>query len=98
MDNKHRVKLQIYDQTILLRANSPDEVHKLARAVDERMREFALQDDRISVTQLAILASLSFAREAEETRQTQAELERRIRIIEQKLSQTETVDSGQPRH
>ena len=98
MDNKQRVKLQVYDQTILLRATSPDEVHKLARSVDGRMREFALQDDRISVTQLAILASLSFAREAEEARQTQAELERRIRLIEQKLSQTETIDSGQPRH
>ena len=98
MDTKHRVRVQIYDQTIMLRATSPDEVHKLARAVDERMREFALQDDRISVTQLAILASLSFVREANEARQTQAELERRIRLIEQKLSQTETIDSGQPRH
>lgn len=98
MENKHRVKLQVYDQTILLRATSPDEVYSLGRLVDERMRDFASQDDRISVTQLAILAALSFASEAASARQKQAELERRLSLVEQKLSQTELVDSGQPRH
>lgn len=98
MDNKQRVKLQIYDQTIQLRTTSPDELHRLARAVDERMRAFASQDDRISVTQLAILSALSYAREAFDSRQKQTEMERRLSFLEQKLSQTETDEVGQPRH
>lgn len=98
MDNKQRVKLLVFDQTILLRAPSPDELYRLGRAVDDKMREFATQDDRISVTQLAILAALSFAREAQDTKQKQLELERRLSLLEQKLQQAETLDSGQPRH
>jgi len=62
------------------------------------MREFASQDDRISVTQLAILAALSFAREASDAKIRQTELERRVGLMEQKLSQADTLDSGQPRH
>lgn len=98
MDSKHRVKISIYDQTLQLRCTSPDEMYRLARMVDERMRQFALQDERISVTELAILSALSLSGELAEARRTQAELERRISIMEQKLSQTDTEEAGQPRH
>lgn len=98
MDSKHRVKLSIYDQALQLRCTSPDEMYRLARLVDERMRQFAAQYERISVTQLAILTALSMAGELADARQMQAVLEQKVSIMEKKLSQTQAEEAGQPRH
>ena len=98
MDQKTRVRLSIYDQVIHLRCSSPDELHALARIVDEKMHGFSAQDDRISVTQLAILAALSFAQETSELRQKNFDLERRVSLLEQKLSASQNDHAGQPRH
>lgn len=98
METRHKVRLKIYDQPINLRCPSPDEIYALARVVEEKMEEFALQNDRISVTQLAILAALTFAQEGQEYKVRNTELERRVNILEQKLAATQDHHAGQPRH
>jgi cell division protein ZapA (FtsZ GTPase activity inhibitor) len=95
---KQKVRLSIFDQIIHLRCPSPDEMYALARLVDERMHSFSSQDERISVTQLAILAALSFAQETREVRGRSAELERKVSLLEQKLSTSNNEHAGHPRH
>jgi cell division protein ZapA (FtsZ GTPase activity inhibitor) len=98
MEIRHKVRLKIYDQPISLRCPSPEEMYALARVVEGKMEEFALQNDRISVTQLAILAALIFAQESGEYKSRSTELERRVNILEQKLRASEEHHAGQPRH
>lgn len=98
METRHKVRLTIYDQPISLRCPSPEEMYALARVVEGKMEQFALQNDRISATQLAILAALTFAQESQEFKSRSAELERRVVILEKKLSAAEEHHAGQPRH
>jgi len=95
VDTKKRVKLSIFHQTIHLRCTSPDEMYTLAHKVDRRMAEFAEQDDRISVTQLAILAALSFAQENIEVSGTVAQLEHQMNVLTQQLAQLKTNGGAQ---
>lgn len=98
MEIRHKVRLKIYDQPISLRCPSPEEIYAVARVVEGKMEEFALQNDRISVTQLAILAALTFAQENQEYKSRNTELERRVSILEKKLTTAEEHHAGQPRH
>jgi cell division protein ZapA (FtsZ GTPase activity inhibitor) len=98
MEMRHKVRLKIYDQPISLRCPSPEDIYALARVVEGKMEEFALQNERISVTQLAILAALTFAQEGQEYKTRSTELERRVNILEQKLTAAEDHHAGQPRH
>lgn len=98
MEMRHKVRLTIYDQPISLRCPSPEDMYALARVVEGKMEQFALQNDRISVTQLAILAALTFAQESQEYKARTTELERRVGILEQKLSIAGEHHAGQPRH
>jgi len=82
VETKKRVKLTIFDQAIHLRCTSPDEMHSLAREVERRMTEFAAQDDCISVTQLAILAALSLAKETMDTRHALTNLEHKLTMLQ----------------
>lgn len=98
MDTRQRVRLCVYDQPIVVRCPAPEEMYSLARQVEEKMRQFAAQDDRISITDLAILAALSFAGESTEDRRQVSDLRRRVGILEQKLAACEEHHAGQPRH
>ncbi|HSL93681.1 MAG TPA: cell division protein ZapA [Bacillota bacterium] len=98
MEIRHKVRLKIYDQPISLRCPSPEDMYALARVVEGKMEEFALQNDKISVTQLAILAALTFAQDSQEYRVRSTELDRRVSILEQKLRASEEQHAGQPRH
>ncbi len=98
MEVKEIVKLDIYGQTLQLRSAAPAELQRLARAIDKRMRDFAEQYERVSVTQLAILAALSAAREAAEAERERAELVRRISLLEQRIVLLDQSETGQSRH
>ncbi|MBT9177364.1 MAG: Cell division protein ZapA [Firmicutes bacterium] len=98
MEPKETVKLDIYGQSLQLRSAAPAELLRLARAIDKRMREFAEQYERISVTQLAILAALSAAREAAEAEREKAELMRRISVLEQRIALIDQSETSQSRH
>jgi len=82
VETRKKVKLTVFDQAIHLRCTSPDEMHSLAREVERRMADFAAQDDCISVTQLAILAALSLAKEVVDTRQALNSLEHKLTILQ----------------
>ena len=98
MEAKETVKLDIYGQTLHLRSAAPGELLRLAHVIDMRMRDFAEQYERISVTQLAILAALSAAREAAEAERERLELTRRISILEQRIALLDQAETSQSRH
>lgn len=98
METKETVKLDIYGQTLQLRSAAPAELLRLARLIDKRMRDFAEQYERISVTQLAILAALSATREAAEAEREKAELTRRISVLEQRIALLDQTDTSPSRH
>ncbi|MBT9153863.1 MAG: Cell division protein ZapA [Firmicutes bacterium] len=98
MEPKETVKLDIYGQSLQLRSAAPAELLRLARAIDKRMREYAEQYERISVTQLAILAALSATREAAEAEREKVELVRRISVLEQRLALIDQSETSQSRH
>lgn len=98
MEAKETVTLDIYGQTLHLRSAAPGELLRLARGIDMRMRDFAEQYERISVTQLAILAALSAAREAAEAERERLELTRRISILEQRIALLDQAETSQSRH
>lgn len=98
METKETVKLDIYGQTLQLRSAAPAELLRLARMLDKRMRDFAEQYERISVTQLAILAALSVAREAAEAEREKAELTRRISVLEQRIALLDQAETSPSRH
>jgi len=98
VEERETVKLDIYGQTLQLRSAAPAELLRLARVIDKRMREYAEQYERISVTQLAILAALSVAREAAETERERVELIRRVSVLEQRIALLDQFESSQSRH
>jgi len=98
VDTKKRIKLDVFRQTIYLRCTSPDELYMLAREVDRRMAEFADQNDRISVTELAILAALSLAQETIAAKKAVSDLEHQIGALEQQLARLKTNGGTHPNY
>lgn len=98
MEDKRRLKIQIFDQNLFLKCTSPDEIYALARVVDERMKRLALQDDRVSITNLAIFSALSIAQDWLEAKRHCEELEKKLEGLERRLVGRPLEDLGQPRH
>lgn len=80
MDDVVRTTVLIYGEEYLLRSDlREEEVQKLGRLVDSRMRALAARHPRVAAGRLAVLAAMTFA---EEFLQLQAEHEEALKALQ----------------
>ncbi|MGO9640643.1 MAG: cell division protein ZapA [Candidatus Acidiferrales bacterium] len=85
----HRVKVEIYDQPYTISGElEPEYVTRLARIVDERMREIASGSGTVDSVRVAVLAALAIADELESSRQ---DLRRRNRSVRERAERCLTL-------
>jgi len=91
------MKVEIYDQVYNVAGDlDPEYVERLARYVDQRMRQIARGSGAIDSIKVAVLAALSIADELHSLRQSReknqaalrANAERCLKLIDQALQQS----------
>ncbi len=64
-DQRNRVKVRILNQEyILISPAAPDHLERLAKLVEQRMRDMIAKDARVSITRAAVLTAMQFADQA----------------------------------
>ncbi|PYT06622.1 MAG: cell division protein ZapA [Acidobacteria bacterium] len=83
----HPTEVVIFGRTYQLRGERrPEELRRLARLVDGRMREIAPNPTQSDGMKVAVLAAINFADEIEKYRQVAEEKERQIDGVSSRLT------------
>ncbi|MBX6377300.1 MAG: cell division protein ZapA [Clostridia bacterium] len=88
----NRVTVNIYGEEYILKGEaSRDNLLRIARSVDERMREIARHYPRLSLSRIAVLAALTFAEEVQQLRDQNGRLQV---MLDKSLADRRSGDGG----